>query len=498
MSRFTHPALCTLVLGWAVLFPSSFLYAADLLITPGAGSYAAGKDFTVRVAVNPAGGSVNAADGTLSFDSDVLSVSSVSKDGSAFSLWTAEPSFSNAAGTITFSGGTPTAFSNQANVLSITFKGKKEGIASVKFTKGSILAADGKGTDVYTKGVEGSFTITAAQAAPPPPPPKKESPVGVGEDLGGSGTKALPPVVNSTTHPKSDQWYASSTADFNWKPPADVTQVRTILSDKEDAAPTKVMDVASTSERVENIADGTWYFIAQFKNEAGWSDSGRKKIQIDSVPPLEFDVTLVPKDDANPVPKLAFKTSDVLSGLDKYEIILAGAIAATVRAQEATEGTVPVPPQEGGPQLVTIKAYDKAGNVRQLEKTLDLPKVVKSQKGKGEEEQKESPWTSERIALIIAALIIGGLVAWNMHIRTNAQAEKSAILQRVLAMRDKNDRVFSAMREEFEEMINALDERPQLTPSERDFLEKVKEVLDISEGFVDTSIEELKTVVRGK
>ena len=86
--------------------------AATLSVSPGTGVYTAGQTFTVRVVVNTAGANINAAEGTLSFKPEELSVVSVAK-GSIFNLWTADPSFSNSAGTVTFSGGTPTGYTGR-------------------------------------------------------------------------------------------------------------------------------------------------------------------------------------------------------------------------------------------------------------------------------------------------------------------------------------------------------------------------------------------------
>jgi hypothetical protein len=119
----THAILFILaVLVSAVPFAAS---AAEMSFSPADGKFTTGKEFSIKVLVNPGVDSVNAADGQVSFDKDVLSVSSVSKDGSVFSLWTADPTFSNSAGTIDFSGGTPSAFSKSGTVVTIKFKGKK-------------------------------------------------------------------------------------------------------------------------------------------------------------------------------------------------------------------------------------------------------------------------------------------------------------------------------------------------------------------------------------
>lgn len=484
------------------VLPQSAL-AADLLFSPVTGNFSVGKEFSVQVALNPNGESVNAADGEISFDKDLLSVSSVSKDGSVFSLWTADPAFSNTAGTIQFSGGTPTAFTTQGTVLTIKFKAKAEGTAKTAFTKGSVLAADGKGTNVYSKGNEGSFVIAAAAAAPPPPPPvaapaEEEEPDVAVDVEGDASITPIAPVLNSSTHQKPDLWYGTSTVHFTWKPPADVTGVRTLLSEKEDDKPTVVQKPTAIDQKIEGVADGVWYFYAQFRNEFGWGEVAKRKVQIDTVPPDEFTVSLATVGEGEP-PKFAFKSADALSGLDHYDLKIGDGAVLSIREQDMANGTYPVPPQEGGVRVVLVKAFDKAGNYREAQAELDLPKVDKpSAKGAEDPAANQSPWTIERMLLIAFALTTGGLVAWNMHSRQTGQQDHGQLLQRVLEVREKNDRVFSAMREEFEQLINNFDPKPQLTTEERALLEEIKEVLDISEGLMDTAIEDLKKLVRAQ
>jgi hypothetical protein len=124
--------------------------AASVVFSPSTGSYGAGQTFTVTVQADPQTKSINAVEAKLTFDKSKLSVVSVSKTGSAFSLWTTEPAFSNTAGTIDFGGGSPTPFSSRSNLMSITFRALAEGSAAVSVSSASILAADGLGTDVYT------------------------------------------------------------------------------------------------------------------------------------------------------------------------------------------------------------------------------------------------------------------------------------------------------------------------------------------------------------
>jgi hypothetical protein len=472
-----------------VLFAAPFLvYAADLSISPATETFGVGEEFKATVKIEPGSDSVNAADGTIAFDPALLSVVGISKEGSAFSLWTSEPAFSNSAGTINFSGGTPTAFSKSGTVIVVTFKGKKAGAADVSFSKGSILAADGKGTDVYKNGAAGTFTIEEKASEPEP---VKEEPTSSGVE----GEKPAAPTIMSSTHPKEDAWYSTSTATFSWQPPVDITAVRTTLSEKQDAEPKEDQDVDTVTRTIKDVKDGTWYFFVQFRNDFGWGEIAKRIIQIDTVPPLEFSISLVEED----TPKFSFNVQDELSGIERYEVVLGEANPLNVRAADVVDGTYPVPPQEGGQKKVTIRAYDKANNMREASADLTLPKVDKpSAKGAAEEAVPAPTWTTERILTILFALIIGALVSWMMYTRKIVEEQRMRILARIAEVADKNDRVFSAMREEFEQMINDLDSRPQLTPQERDFLEKVKEVLDISEELTDSGLSELKKLVRGQ
>ena len=162
--------LLLLILG--LFFVSSFTVdAADLVISPSTGSYSSGQTFTATVRAVPGGDSVNAVEASMTFDPDLLSVVSVNKTGSVFSLWTTEPTFSNAAGTISFGGGSPSPFTSTSNLLNITFRTVANGDAAVGFNTASVLAADGLGTDVYEDGIGASYTVAVSDTPTPTPSP---------------------------------------------------------------------------------------------------------------------------------------------------------------------------------------------------------------------------------------------------------------------------------------------------------------------------------------
>ena len=469
--------------------------AATLSFSPASGSQAVGDEFSVKVVINPGSDSVNAADGTVSYDPTLLTLESFTKDTSVFSLWTSEPAISKSSGTLQFSGGTPTAFSSSGTVLTLKFKALQAGTATLSYAKGSILAADGKGTDVYQSGSGATFTITDAAPAS----------ANAAQNTGyvqttDAGPPPIAPVINSLAFPDENTWYATSTGDFEWNLPLDATAVRTLLSDSASSTPVAVLKPMASSTVVSGIKDGISYFYVQVQNGSGWGDLAKRKVQIDTQPPLNFNIALEPAANGA-VPKLAFKAEDALSGVDHYEILIASSSVVTISASDVTDGTYPVPPQGGGSELVTIRAYDKAGNMTAASSTLDLPKVqdtTAQQQSTTTSPPSGNSWNIDRILTILFAFIIGGLAAWIRFSKKAAEKEQSDMLALISEVSDKNDRVFSAMREEFEQMVNDFDKRPYLTPEERTFLENIKEVLDISEELIDTGMDELKKLARTK
>jgi len=166
------------------LLPVS-VYSATLFVSPSSSSVVAGNIFTVNIVVNTEGQNINTSDAVIQFPTDLLQVVSVSKGSSIFSLWVEDPNFSNTTGQISFNGGiaNPGYLGNYGQLISITFKTKKSGTASLLFSDSSVRANDGLGTDVLTSKTGASFTITnpvvpvvpAKPVTPPVVVPEKQT-----------------------------------------------------------------------------------------------------------------------------------------------------------------------------------------------------------------------------------------------------------------------------------------------------------------------------------
>ncbi|MCB9811894.1 hypothetical protein H6783_03195 [Candidatus Nomurabacteria bacterium] len=338
----------------SVFFLVSFttVLAATLSASPSTGVYTAGGTFTTRIVVNTSGQAINAAEGTLKFDPSTLSVVSLSK-GSIFSLWAVEPTFSNSAGTISFGGGSPTGYTGSAGtVLSVTFRAKAAGTAKVTFSNGSVLAADGRGTNVLTAMNSGSYTIAAAEVAAEPE---------VIEYIAPPNTPAAP-QVSSNTHPDPAGWYAKQTAQLSWTLPAGVTAIRTLLDDKSGSIPTKVYDTPPSSIELNDLDEGVQYFHIQFKNDEGWGRVTHYRLAVDTVAPSRFDIAEIEgADRANPEPEFNLITEDEGSGVIRFMVQLDGAEPYEFVPASSTS-TLTLTSLAPGHHTLVIEAFDAAGN----------------------------------------------------------------------------------------------------------------------------------------
>jgi hypothetical protein len=149
------------------IFFSSTMYAAELNLSPAQGSYAVGDTIKVRIVLSSPSQSANAVSGSLSFSKDTLSLTSISKSNSLVSLWAVEPSYSNTSGTADMEGVILSGYTgSNGTILTLTFKAKDTGTASIKFRTSSVLANDGQGSNILTSAGQASYTITAAKATP--------------------------------------------------------------------------------------------------------------------------------------------------------------------------------------------------------------------------------------------------------------------------------------------------------------------------------------------
>lgn len=328
--------------------------AASLAISPSTGVYNSNTTFSVKVVVNTGGQAVNAAEGTLSFNPSELSVVSVNRSSSIFNLWVTEPTFSNSAGTINFSGGLPSGYSGQTGtIMSITFKAVGSGTAKVNFKNGSVLANDGKGTNILTSMGGGTFTIQAASSAPEPEK--------IVEYVAPANTPSAP-AISSDTHSDEKGWYSKKEAVLNWSLPNDVVAVRTSLDLKSTSIPTKVYDTPIKTVTLTDLPEGVSYFHIQFKNADGWGKVAHYRLAVDTEKPSEIKISQVEGSNlANPVQQLKVDVKDTTSEVRRF-MVRVDANEPFEYIDETGSSTVTLPSLSPDYHTVIIEAFDGAGN----------------------------------------------------------------------------------------------------------------------------------------
>ena len=328
------------------------VFAASLSISPNTGVYVSGKTFTVKVVINTDGKSVNAAEGSLKFNPQEMTVVSIDKSSSIFNLWVNEPTFSNSAGTISFSGGMPSGYKGASgNIFNITFRTTSAGTGKLSFMDGSVLANDGMGTNILSGMSGANFTIQAPSSEPTPE---------VIEYVAPANTPGAP-KIESSTH-KESEWTTVKDAKLNWSLPSGVVAVRTALDSSPNTIPTKVYENPINEISLNDLDEGTSYFHLQFKNSEGWGRVSHFALKIDTEKPENFEIKAIENTDyTNPVQIVKLDVNDKTSGVIKYKVKIDESEPYEFIDEKETR-SLELPPLLPGYHSLIIEAIDRAGN----------------------------------------------------------------------------------------------------------------------------------------
>ena len=360
-------SFCILIFAFGIF---STVEAASLSISPSSGTHNVGQTFSVSVYVSSADQSMNAASGIITFPADKLQITSLSKTGSIVSLWVQEPSFSNplagGQGTVNFEGIVlnPGFQGSNGKIITLTFKVKTVGTASLSFTSSSVLANDGQGTNILTN--IGKATYALENPAETPVAPKSETPSKT------IGTPNAPEIISST-HPDPNKWYQATITKFSWQLSSEIEAIRISFDKNPRSMPQNLYSPPISSKEINDLEEGAWYFHLQLKNSYGWGDISHFRIQIDKTSPEPFIIKTDNRGDkTNPQPLLIFQANDKLSGIDYYGIKIGDIYNLKVLQSEILNGSYKIPVMPPGEYSLIIRAFDKAGNYSPAVETLTI------------------------------------------------------------------------------------------------------------------------------
>lgn len=349
---------CLSLLGFGFFYIPR-IEAASLTISPLSLSIEEGQNVTLTISVSSPEQAMNALSGTISFSKNIIEVSSLSKTNSIVSLWVAEPSFSNSAGTVSFEGVVlnPGYQGSSGRVLSLTFRAKTAGTATISFLNGSVLANDGQGTNIGQS--LGSATISVTKKAT-----GNEAPIASTPDVSGT---PLAPTIESLTHPDPDGWYNSSDATFTWERSTGVTGVNILADQKPTTNPGTSSDGIISSYTYKGVKDGIWYAHLRFRNSAGWGAISHRRFQIDTKKPEGlFIATTTPARETDPFITLNLSARDLLSGIGTFHVSIDGGEEVALSPTEKEDTLFRAQFRSGvvlpGKHTVVIVAKDLAGN----------------------------------------------------------------------------------------------------------------------------------------
>lgn len=488
-----------------LFFTAQTAFAAEVVLSPSTGTYTNGQSFTATVQVDPQGKSVNAVEAKLSFDNTKLSVVSVSKTGSAFSLWTTEPAFSNTAGTIDFGGGSPTPFSGRSMLISITFRALGEGTGNVTVTTGSVLAADGLGTNVYTGAGNATYTIGAASTPPAttptetkpaePTPPKSDTTDSNAAITFGDPPRA--PEAGSTTFLDPEKWYATKNGIFTWETPFDVNALNLDVSTSSEFTPVTTYD-PPINEIVLNdklLIDGIQYLTIQYKNQVGWGGILHRKLMIDTVPPEKFTINVRAGNSATAFPLLTFEAKDTISGLDHYELTIADGEPIPVTPDEAKLGYL-LKDLEDGTYTIHVTAFDLAGNKTESTVAVLITAGWKPPQQVIVQNSILDLFKGKNLIILLLLMIIISLVAYGVSKRKQYEQKEQKLRKETKEIQDQMEKIFSALRDEIYDQINLITKRERLSKKEREAVENLNQAIEVSETLIEKEITDVSKILK--
>ncbi|MDO8715767.1 MAG: cohesin domain-containing protein [Dehalococcoidales bacterium] len=323
---------------------------ASLSLSPTSGTFTVGSTFTVSVILNTGGQAINAIEANLSFPPDKLQVVSPLIGTSIIGIWTNQPQFDNQKGTLRFQGGIPDPgiTTSRGVVANITFRVKSVGTASMKFLDSSkTLLNDGLATDFLANTSSGIYNLTL-------PPPAG-------------------PLVVSETHPDQTIWYKNSTTVLRWTNNFPVDGYSYILNEEPIDIPDDIVDNKGESVVYRGLVDRLHFFHIKALRSGVWGEASHLAVKIDTTPPADFPIKISPAArTSSEKPLIYFSTSDALSGMDHYELkIVSRQVSAPNKIGQNQsffiEASSPYSPELSlGKYDAIVRAYDKAGNFREV------------------------------------------------------------------------------------------------------------------------------------
>lgn len=247
-----------------------------------------------------------------------------------------------------------------------------------------------------------SFTVISKPSTPSTTPTSQPPDQGI----------VQPPVegllIYSSSHPDQKNWYNTNTVVLNWSKEVGVTDFSYTLDENPYTIPDDISEGSNNSITYRGLEDGIWYFHLKAKKNGSWWKVAHFLIKIDTTNPTDFSLSIKPSFHLpffktlftlREKPLAVFFASDETSGVEHYEIKYDDITwwRSNKKQGEFREAESPfqMPHLAMGKYLITVRAYDAAGN---FEDKTQVVIVI-------------SIWVII-ITLLLIGGIIGGIIWW--------------------------------------------------------------------------------------
>lgn len=328
-----------------------------LSLSPSSGSFVQESTFEVPILIDTKEQSVNGVEIKIKFDPNKLSIVKPSGGTSIIGVWVEPPVFNNTLGTASYVGVIPGGIKTSSGLVGvITFKAKSTGKASVYIDSGSkVLLNDGLGSEARVNLGRSDYFIVS------------KPPIGVN--------------IFSETHPVEGDWSKNNNPILSWEKEGGVSGFSYVLDNQPNTIPDNTVDTEDTTIQFQDLDDGVWYFHIKSNKNGIWGQTGSYVIKIDTNPPAIFEPEvnyLLASSIVVERVLVSFFTTDNLSGINRYEVGIIDKTEPLTVSPVFVESESPfqVPIKTGSKLHVIVRAFDNAGNIREVGIDINPPKVM--------------------------------------------------------------------------------------------------------------------------
>lgn len=302
------------------------------------------------------------------------------------------------------------------------------------------------------------------------------------------------PMVRSGEFPDQSTWYRSEDAVFSWELTPEITAVSAELSDEPAIEPQKTYrpPVSSIAIGADQLHEGVQYLLVQLRNAEKWGMYAAYKVMIDDTPPAPFSISLAEQNGERSGFLATFETTDAASGLSYYNVSINGSFVGRVDPGTAARGYF-IPVTAAGAETLSIQAVDNAGNIREAAASIYAvtPPLI---------DPTDDPlgYASAEPAAVLAAVMAALLLlifGYMVYERQRYAHDLRRLREETGEIETEMLKVFSALREEIYDQINAINRKPRLTKKEKEAIDGLNKALLVSEKLLQKEVKDVKKIL---